>query len=396
MSYLDNLYRPPMDEDREILNEEYLLEHNIDIDNELIDFINENYEVLQALLDEGYDITNILNERTLYTYTPKKNDAFDNIRRTLTNDEKKCFDAMHNYRVRQKAIEKGVLQFERKIEKMKKKGLPVPNTYLSMTKNAKDEINTNEKNDYGAEGTIARSHMYTGKIGINKSEYKSRLAKKRKEIDPNLVERKQQIRDRLLKSNLFLSLPQEKQNQLLRKIDKKSLAFTMRGILNHEMEHGNQYDIIKKELGNGNKIGEYKAITKAARKYGEEVKQGTRNPFTAFRFYASTPFEYGANLKARNQLTPQQSRELALHQVDPIKYPLKSIRIDPNKGEYMALHPLYQLKDNRGRLYNYDEKQDALSRRVEARKRLLRPKPSNSNEFSRTVNLLSFIKNRKK
>lgn len=120
MSYLDNLYRPPMDEDREILNEEYLLEHNIDIDDELIDFINENYEVLQALLDEGYDITNILNERTLYTYTPDKNDAFDNLRRTLTNDEKKCFDAIHNLRIRQEAKDRGVLQHERRIEKNEK------------------------------------------------------------------------------------------------------------------------------------------------------------------------------------------------------------------------------------------------------------------------------------
>ena len=119
MPIIDNLYVPP----REILNEEYLYNHNIEIDDELIEFINENYDVLQTLLDEGYDITNILNERTLFTFTPSKNDGYSNQRRILTNTEKNIFDKINNRRIREMERKSGIVKTERQINSLKKQGL---------------------------------------------------------------------------------------------------------------------------------------------------------------------------------------------------------------------------------------------------------------------------------
>ena len=364
MSYLDNLYIPPT---REILNEEYLYNHNIEIDDELIIFINENYDILQVLIDEGYDITNILNERTLFTFSPSKNDGYDNLRRTLTDSEKKCFDSMYNHRIRRAEIDYGVTATERFNEKLRQRNLPP--TQVNKIKQAKENIRSGIKRTYSDDnnGNIAAyNNAFTNKIGINKPLYKKFRQGKKVEIDPYLKIRKYQIKKRLLDSDKFKSLPKEKQIALFTKIDKKSYAPTFRAILNHEKEHVNQNETIRKELGKGSKFGEIKALMKASKLYDKYASKSDGS-------YASTPFEYGANLKALNQLTPQQSKELALHQVDPKKYPLKSIKIDPNKAKNMATHSLRRLKDNKGRFHDYFKTRDSLIKRIQIRN-LMKPK----------------------
>ena len=321
MSYLDNLYVPPY----------YIL-----------DEANDRTGLISKIKSK---LSSNQKNHTLYTYKTSDSDA-DRLRskmRSLSNAAKRRLI---------RGIKKDAIDIKKHPENYS--SFQLKHVFGGPVRYAKHNNAPSER---------ARGNYSTGAnaIGINKEQFKD--AKKEYGLDRNNVKsllsaRNQQIKDRLNKSEKFKNLPEEKKNSLYTKMHNKFFKLTARPTYEHEKEHKRQTDTIITRLGRG-------GLGKAGRNYNSSIEKGDSD-IDKFRRYAATPYEYGANLKARGMLTPQQSKELSLHQARPDKFKLRSISIDKDKAFDLAHQNDYSIMDNRKRQFGVD-RMEKLKQRIAKR-----------------------------